>query len=179
MFIHVIKGQLFDPHLHILDLFGPPLRGLWRELSRERPSYLIHEASSSLILLLFNLGGGTIFSHVKVTVTASPQPQLSHSSTCSTLLQLRWAQGYAGKMRHFSQATAELSGTGENQASAWLVWEERRHVASSGCHKFHSRARKLRLFTPAYQEMLVCLICTLSRSFCFIKQMCCVCISLF
>lgn len=40
-----------------------------RPLKGERPSYIIHEASSPLIQLLFNHSSGAIFSHVKVTVT--------------------------------------------------------------------------------------------------------------
>lgn len=52
-----------------IKLVYAPLGGLWRQFLRERPSCLIHEAGSPLIQLLFNLGGGTIFSHVKVTAT--------------------------------------------------------------------------------------------------------------
>lgn len=61
-----------------------PLRGLWRELSGERPLYLIHEAGSSSIPLLFNLSGDTIFSRVKKPPSPLPRLLLSHRITCST-----------------------------------------------------------------------------------------------
>lgn len=38
-----------------------------------------------------------------------PRLQLSHSITCSTLHQLRWLQGYGGKIRHLTIASATFT----------------------------------------------------------------------
>lgn len=59
---------IWPPPAYIKPAYAP-FGGLRRRLLRERPSCLIHEARSPLIRLLFNLRGGAIFSHVKVTVT--------------------------------------------------------------------------------------------------------------
>lgn len=62
------RSIIWPPPAYIKPVYAP-LGGLWKRLLRERPSFLIHEAGSPLIQLLFNLRGGAIFSHVKVTVT--------------------------------------------------------------------------------------------------------------